>query len=477
MRSVRILTIALIAGALVLGAMLDRASSDITTTSSVPTSVVAYSGPTGNTWFCPGGSGPNGPARVGIEVINAGPADAHLVITAMGSSPETEPVVDTIDVPMGGRTVTSLESFVPSDPWAAAVLETMNPSVIVRQLFDGPDGTDRSPCLTRTAESWVIPDGATRVESDGERMVLLLFNPFPDDAVANIDFEADVGLDSLDGVVAPARRVTAIDITDEVTVASRVSAIIDVISGRLAVSRIQTHQSEQARGLSVETASPGGSSVVHLPSVVLAEGRTDTVHITNPSFDEVAQVDLEIVADADVLLDPIELTIRPRRTVDVVIPGEPRLAELESFSLVVRSLSGIPVAASLDSIIAAGGELVVGAAASTGVDVSSTSWMVPIESSESATSDIVVVNPSSLAVAQVTFSILDSRGATEISTVELGPGRRTSVKSTDFGNAQAVARISSTSPIVVGVESAGFTSRSMSAGVRAGESIGFSAVP
>ncbi len=177
------------------------------------------------------------------------------------------------------------------------------------------------------------------------------------------------------------------------------------------------------------------------------------------------------------LLDPIELTIRPRRTVDVVIPDESRLVDLESFSLVVRSLSGIPVAASLDSTTTPGGPLVVGAAASTGVDISSTSWMVPIESSESATSDIVVVNPSALAVARVTFSLLDSRGATVISTVELGPGRRTSVKSTDFGDAQAVARISSTSPVVVGVELTGFTSRSMSAGVRAGDAIEFSAVP
>jgi len=477
MRSVRILTIVLISGALVLGALLDRAGTTVDTTSAVSTSAVAYSGPRGNTWFCPGGSDASGPARVGIEVINAGPSEAHLVITAMGSSPETEPVVDTIDVAMGGRAVVSLESFVPSDPWAAAVLETTNPSVMVRQLFDGPDGTDRSPCLTRTAESWVVPDGATRIESEGERMLLLLFNPFPDDAVANIDFEADVGLDSLEGVVAPARRVTVIDITDEVTVASRVSAMIDVISGRLAVSRIQTHQSDHARGLSVETASPGGAAVVHLPNVALAEGRTDTIHITNPSFDETAQVDVEIVSDTNVLLDPIELTIRPRRTVDVVIPDEPRLAELESFSLVVRSLSGIPVAASLDSTTTPGGPMVVGAAASTGADISSTSWMVPIESSESATSDIVVVNPSSLAVARVTFSLLDGRGATVISTVELGPGRRTSVKSTDFGDAQAVARISSTSPVVVGAELTGFTSRSMSTGVRAGDAIEFSAVP
>jgi len=477
MRSVRVLSIILISGALVLGALLDQATSVTGSAATQAPSAVAFSGPAGSTWFCPGGSDAAGPARVGVELINAGPGDAELVLTAMGTLPDTEPVVDTLIVPMGGRTVVALESLMPGDPWAAAVVETTSPSVIVRQLFDGSTGTDRSPCLTRTAEAWVVPDGATRIESEGERMILLLFNPFPDDAVADIDFEADVGLDSLAGVVAPARRVTAIDITDEVTVASHVSAMVDVISGRLAVARVQTHDSDRARGLSVESASPVGASVIYLPTVSLGDGRIDTINISNPSFDEIAQVDVEIVADTDVLLDPIELTIHPRRTIEVAIPDESRLADLGSFSLVVRSLSGIPVSASLNSLVAPGGDLVVGSAASTGADIASDSWMVPIEPAESATSRIVVVNPSALAVSRVTFSVLDTRGATIISTVELGPGRRTSVESTDFGNSQAVARIESSSPVVVGDESEGLTSRSMSAGIRSGEAVEFSDVP
>jgi len=477
MRSVRSLSIMLIAGALLLGALLDHASTAVGPVATLAPSAVAYSGPGGSTWFCPGGSNADGPARVGLELTNAGPGDADLVLTAMGTLPESEPVEEALTVPMGGQTVVSLESLLPNDPWAAAVVETTSPSVIVRQLFDGPSGTDRSPCLTNTAESWVVPDGSTRVESEGERMILLLFNPFPDDAVANIAFEADVGLDALDGVVAPAQRVTAVDITDEVTVAAHVSALVDVISGRTAVARVQTHDSERARGLSVETASPAGSSVVYLPTVALGDARADTVNVTNPSFDDIAQVDVEIVADAEVLLDPIELTVHPRRTIQVAIPDEPRLADLGSFSLVVRSLSGIHISASLHSLVAPGGGSVAGSAATTGADLASESWMVPIEPTDSATSRIVVVNPSAVAIARITFSVLDARGATILSTVELRPGRRTSVDSTDFGIDRAVARIESSAPVVVGVETEGLTSRSMAAGVRSAASVGFSEVP
>ena len=39
--------------------------------------------------------------------------------------------------------------------------------------------------------------------------------------------------------------------------------------------------------------------------------------VTNPSSTETAEVDLEIVADGDLRFDPVELTIRPGRTVTV----------------------------------------------------------------------------------------------------------------------------------------------------------------
>ncbi len=477
MRTIRSLTILFISGTLVLAALFDRSRGAAAVLPAVAASSVSFAAPGGSTWFCPGGSGDNGPARVGVEVVNAGSASVEVGITAMGSKPSSDPVTDTIAIGAGGRTVVPLETMIPDDPWVGAVLETGNPDVIVDQIFDGPTGTDRSPCITRTAESWVVPYGATRIESDGEQMVLLLLNPFPDDAVVDIDFDADVGLDSLSGVVAPANRVTAVDITNEVTVAARVSAIIDVVSGRLAVSRIQTYNSEVARGLSVEAASPGGSPVIYLPNVELADGRTDVLSITNPSDDEIAQVDVEIVAETDVPLDPIELTIHPRRTVTVRLPDEPRLAGLDKFTLVVRSLSGVPVAASLDSLVAPDGDAVVGAAAETGADVASKDWLVPIEATDTGRADVVVVNPSVDAVARVGFSVIGPGGTTRISTVELGPTRRTSVTASELGGSQAVVRIVASSPVVVGIEAAGLTSRSMSLGIRTGPAVPFSEVP
>jgi len=477
MRTIRLLTILAISGALVLAALFDQSRDSSAVLGAPPASSVAYAAVGGSTWFCPGGSGSDGPARVGIEVVNAGSGPAEVRITAMGSEPDTEPATDTITAEAGGRTVVALDTLIPDDPWAGAVLESMSPDVIVDQVFAGPTGTDRSPCLTQTSDSWIVPNGATRIESDGERMVVLLFNPFADDAVIDIDFDADVGLDSLNGVVAPAHRVTAVEVTDEVTVAARVSAMIDVVAGRLAVSRIQTYDSDKARGLSVEVASPGGSPVIYLLNVEIGVGRTDVVSITNPSSDEIAQVDIEIVADSDIILDPIELTIHPRRTVTVNMADEPRLAELSAFTLAVRSLSGVPVAASLDSLVSLDSEMVVGAAAEIGADLASTSWLIPIEAIDMGRADIVVVNPSRIAITRVAFSVIGPEGSTDISTVELGPSSRTRVSSAELGGDQSVVRVVASSPVVAGLESAGLTSRSMSVGIRTGAAVSFSEVP
>ena len=77
-------------------------------------------------------------------------------------------------------------------------------------------------------------------------MVIMMLNPFPDDAVANIAYAADVSLDDRDGIVIPAGEVAAIEVTDDVTVASQVSAVIDVLAGRVSVSRIQVQSGPEA---------------------------------------------------------------------------------------------------------------------------------------------------------------------------------------------------------------------------------------
>lgn len=435
----------------------------------------------GGTWFCPGGTNPaiGGIAGVGLEIVNAGADAAAAAVTVVTTGAAETPEAATVEIPPGERAIVSLAGLAPDAPWIGAVVETAGTDVIVEQTFAGGTGSDRSPCATRTADRWIVPFGATRVEAAGEEMVLLLLNPFPDDAIVDIEYEADVGIDSVAGLVVPANRLVAVDVTDAetgVTVASRVSALVEVTAGRIVASRVQSYDGAEARGLAVTPATPG-AAVVHLPTTAVGDGRRDVVSVTNPGG-EAVEVDVEIVAEGDTFPDPIELTVLPGRTVQVDLAGEARLADLEGFSLVVRSLSGEPVGASVDSVVAPGADdLVVGAASSTGVDVAADRWLVPIEGVEGETGRVVVVNPSPSAIASVEVSVVDADGSRSVAVVEIGPGRRAVVDAGELDGDRPVVVVASSSPVVAGRETAGLTSRSMATGVAASMAAAFADLP
>ncbi len=459
-RSLRVVVIVVFGGLIAIGFVLDAQERDF----GRPDPPVLVSVPVSSdgTWFCPGGSDVEGPAAVGLEIVNAGSEAARAQVSAFRSDVDDVPNPLTLVVEAGSRAAISLPELAPDADWVGAVVEVFDPDVVVEQTYDGATGTDRAPCFTRTAESFVVTDGATRDLSHGERMVLLLLNPFHEDAVADIDFDADVGPDSLTAVVVPGRRVVAIDVTSEVTVASRVSARIAVVSGRLSVARLQLRDSEEVRGLAVTPAVPDGAIVSVLPTVSRRENHFDVVTVTNPSTTETADVDLEIVTDGSVALDPIELTVRPGRTVRVDLSTEARLGGLEEFGLVVRSLTGVPVAAMVESTVGIGSGDVVGVAASPALDAAGLRWVVPMEGESSS---VAVVNPSLTEIAMIEIGVVDEDGHRAITTVELGPGRRTSFPASQLGTDRPIVVVDSTAPVVVGRVIVGFTSRQISAAV------------
>jgi hypothetical protein len=313
------------------------------------------------------------------------------------------------------------------------------------------------------------------VEAEGEQMVIMLLNPFPDDAVVNIEFAAEQ-LDDLPGVVIPAGEVAAIDVTNEVTVAARVSAVIEAVAGRISAARIQALNGPAAgRGLRANPATPAGAPLWFIPIVDIRSGRSDVVSVTNPDPDTVAEVDVEVIADRPgVAVDPIELTVRGGRTVSVDLSAEERLADIGPATIVVRSLDGIPIAVDLATVVGDGSELVAGASGTSGLDAASDLWVVPLESlAEHAESQVVVVNPSSVAIATVDL-IVD--GVT-VDRAEIGPGRRISVPAVELGADHFVVHIESSAPVVVARELVGLTSRSAATGVAMGTLVDFADVP
>ena len=478
MRSVRVLSMAAIAGLLAAGAIVDLPDRPV---SERPLRYVsALAAPAGivSTWFCPGGSGPDGAAELTVQLVSGSDQRRTAAVSVLpgGSDPEDARTVD-IEIEPRGRVLLRPSEEVPGAQWVGAVVEVNGPDVVVEQILTTRQGgVGRSPCLTRTADRWVVPNGATRSAVEGERFIVMLLNPFPDVAVADIELVADVGRDSIEGLVIPARRVVAVDVTEEITVAATVAAFVDVVSGRVAASWIQISDGPIAgTGVRAAAAVPDAAPRWHLPVAGVGAARRDVVAVSNPSADRVAEVDLEIIAEAPGTdVSPIEITVRPGRTALVDLSGQGRLEGIGPFSMVVRSLDGAPVAASISSVTFAAGPdgveapTIAGSTATIGADAAARRWLVAAQAAAADdgtqprgdASVLVIVNPSSVGIAEISLRV-DGDTAHRL---EVGPRRRASVALARLGSDRFVVEVESSAPVVVGVELVGLTSRTASLG-------------
>ena len=486
MRLVRVLAVVAVVALLSAGALIDRQQRPVHDRLVNPGTALTVVADGVTTWFCPGGSGSGGIAELTLELISASPVVRIATVSVLPGFPaaaEDRPV--RVAVAPNGRESLEPSRHAPGAAWVGAVVEVDGPDVIVEQVVAADQGgVGRSPCLTRTAERWVVSNGGTRLAVERERFVLMLLNPFPDFAVAEVDLVADVGRDAVEGLVVPARSVLALDVTDEITEAETVTAFVDVVSGRLAVSWIQLLDGPSAgRGARLAPAIPGGAPLWYLPGgSSWGAARRDVVAVANLSRDAVAEVDLEFVADdPGVIVSPIEVTVGPERTALVDLSQEERLEGIGSLTVVIRSLYGVPVAASITSVApgdsgeGAPRRVVAGTTAMIGADAAARRWLVPVEATggdaEAGFGDdssaVVVFNPSPVGISVVDVSV----GSDVVRSLELGPGGRSRLPVGQLGSGRFVVRLDSSAPIVVGRELVGLTSRTAALGVAVSEPV------
>lgn len=484
MRSVRVLAVAAISGLLAAGVLVDLPDRPVPDRPVRYLSALAAPAGTVSTWFCPGGSGPDGVAEMTIGLASASDQWRAAAVSVLpGGSDASEARRIDVEIEPRGRVLLTPSEEVPGAPWVGAVVEVDGTDVVVEQILAAKQGdVGRSACLTRTASSWLVPHGATRSAVEGERFIIMLLNPFPDIAVADIELVADVGRDTIDGLVVPAQRVVAVDITDEITVAASVAAFVDVVSGRVAASWIQIADGMIAgSGARASTAVGGAAPQWYLPVAGVGAARQDVVAIANPSAD-VAEVDLEIMAEAPGTdVSPIEITVRPGRTALVDLSQQGRLEGIGPFSVMVRSLGDVAVAASIHSVTfatdASSGTAtaVAGSTATIGSDAAAHRWLVAAEAADSGaaaegggeSSTLVVVNPSSVGIAEVALSVDSST----VRRLEVGPRRRASVALHRLGSGRFVVEVESSAPVIAATELIGLTSRTAALGAAVSEPV------
>lgn len=455
-----------------------------------------------STFFCAGGTatGTNDVfAEHTVSIANLSGDKRAGKLTVF--TDKAEPVVRPVEVGARTRTDFPLSEIAKAD-YAAAVVEMDGGEIAVEQTIAGPTGRARATCASAPSNRWFFPAGSTR---PGGRMVLAVFNPFPDPAVLDITFETDAGgrtPQALNPLVVPGGRVTGVDVTGLVTVRRQIATTIVTRpgSGRVVVDLVQSLDGKDApvasgqgtttttehggdaepattepattepaastpagsaeikdqgvRGLALVVGAPEPTSTwVFAEGPPLGAGIDEQYVIMNPGTEPVvADVQLRIDGEREVgPVEPYEVTVRPGQFAAVSITQDDRVPGGTGHWATVTSRGGPIVAARV--VTAIGSAAVKGFSVTMGSPLVATRWLVAAADADGSTSaTVTMVNPSST-TAQVTVvtAVDGSTGTLErYDQVDLAPGARSVAPIGDRKAGSKVAvSVESTQPIVV----------------------------
>ncbi len=159
-------------------------------TATVPVQPIAPppSAATTTTWFCPGMPAPADGTTAGF-VTMANPTDADLPATLTVVPSEGAPAKRSMTLAAHTTTSVNVAEVAPA-AWAAAQVDVVGGGAVVEQSVAKGEIRDPSACATATAPTWYVANGVTTRDAT---LTYLVFNPYPDDAIVDMDFATNEG--------------------------------------------------------------------------------------------------------------------------------------------------------------------------------------------------------------------------------------------------------------------------------------------
>jgi hypothetical protein len=305
-----------------------------------------------SSWFCPSAQGAaNNDLTTAIDVANTSASSRSGTVTwlAAGDGKATKQAFS-----VGPGAVTRLRAAATGPtPVASALVDTVGGGVVVEQVVAGARGMAIAPCSSDGSGEWYLANGTTLVDATE---VFTLFNPYPGDAVVDIEFATGKGRvapGGVQGYVVPAGTTRFVDVTTTVRREEVTAAAVRARTGRLVVSRLQTFDGTQGRtGVSLTLAARAAAEQWAFADGVSAAAWTTQWQVFNPGTRE-AQVSIEVVPASGDTPEPVEVTVPPRAQVVVPAARDGGVAPGIPFASVVRSSNGVPIVVELSEDVRA----------------------------------------------------------------------------------------------------------------------------
>jgi len=342
----RVLVLVVLVGLLAAAIALSRRTPDVASTrvdaGALAASVVPPGDALSTAWYCSAGTAVGGGAAdEWIDIANLSSSRIRATLTVYPGG-QDEPATRDVE----------LVAYERLSERVAQVLETPNPGVVV-EVFGGPaivehelrGTTDLAmgPCAHEPSRRWYFAAGDT---AKGAVQQLELFNPFDDDAIVDITFVTDGGVQEpsdLQAFVVGRHSKVVVPVQDLVPRQDRVATEIVARTGRIVAEQTRTFDGTDGRvGLAVSLGSSDTRREWTVPFGDAGAGVTSTIAIAN--FGAVpAQVQVSVLLPGQGVLEP-EMVDVPSRSIVHVDPGG-HVPAGSGYGAVVRAQGETPIVA------------------------------------------------------------------------------------------------------------------------------------
>lgn len=382
-------------------------------------------------------------------------ADVDLVVTSIGGGelsvgiePQEE---ETVDVPARGTLMYDVGDNAPSD----VVGYGAPASVGVLTTTDRPGaGAGAARCSETAHTRWYFASGSASITVD-ER--ILVYNPFPDEAVVRVSLFTPSGEQNralLSDVPVPAQDFTVIELNEAVRVQRTLAVRVVAERGRVVAWRqMFVSDKERASGLHFSLGAPEPAMSWYFPEGLVGGGTTERISILNPNDEEAVATVTLAVGREEVLSPPdlIELAIPPRSQVNVPVGRYVEAGdEAIPVSATVRVANDVAVVAEREVVYDS--DDVKGVGAELGSTDVARRWLVAPAAVEPGADAIAILNPST-EEASVTIRLLDRRGVeialVGLEPIDIGPGGRVRIPIARWTKGRpALVFVEATAPVV-----------------------------
>jgi hypothetical protein len=424
-----------IAAALLAGGVIDRAARPAVEPSDATALAMPIAPPPtslSSTWFCAGGTAQAGgtdgvEADASVVVANPGDRALHGAIRVVPSEGEAKSIP--LDVGPRARAVARLGDVVAA-PYAAALVELDGGEVVVEQQIRGAMGISTAPCASAASERWYLAEGSTARDGANpeDRMLLALYNPFPEDAIVDLSFTHEAGRSvpsDFTGLVVKGGGLRIVNVGAHVRRRAHISTTAVARTGRVVIDRIQ-QRNGGFKGISLAQAAPAPAEEWYFPEGYVGAGSGEAFHVYNPSATQEAEVSLELALESGAA-EPFDLTIAPRARITVDASAEERVPKDVGHAATVLSLNGVPVVAERTIAVGPPSPRGAGVADSLGIPLRAREWVLAAGGTSPSVDEWITIYNPGPADATVTTQVLASGTLLDLeglSDVTIKAGRR-----------------------------------------------------